>query len=419
MIRQTFALASAFAVLASAASMSAAEDLPADTPTAYPNKSRASDAAFNPAISLILNGRYRNLQRDPANWRLGGFVPSGPEVGPGERGFGIDESELSISGNIDPYFSGNFNAAITNNGSTEVEEAFIQNTGTVPGLTIKFGRYLAALGYQNETHAHLWDFADLPLVHQAFLGGQYRDDGVQLRYLLPTPTYVEIGAEFGKGSAFPGTDRAKNGGNGVGLFAHLGDDVGISNSYRVGISYRQVSASERAYTDVDSAGTDVTNTFTGTSRIWALDGVWKWAPNGDASSRHLKLQAEFFHRTESGDLTFNAGPTGAYHSRQKGFVAQAAYQFMPRWRAGIRYDFLDSGSTDIDLVKNNTLSSADFPVLTAHDPKRLSVMLDFSPSEFSRLRLQYARDEARFQQTDSQFVVQYIMSIGAHGAHKF
>jgi hypothetical protein len=46
-------------------------------------------------------------------------------------------------------------------------------------------------------------------------------------------------------------------------------------------------------------------------------------------------------------------------------------------------------------------------------------MVDFSASEFSRLRLQYARDEARQGFTDNQWILQYQMSLGAHGAHSF
>jgi hypothetical protein len=46
-------------------------------------------------------------------------------------------------------------------------------------------------------------------------------------------------------------------------------------------------------------------------------------------------------------------------------------------------------------------------------------MLDWSPSEFSRLRGQYAWDESRLDERDRQFQLQYIYAIGAHGAHKF
>jgi hypothetical protein len=47
-------------------------------------------------------------------------------------------------------------------------------------------------------------------------------------------------------------------------------------------------------------------------------------------------------------------------------------------------------------------------------------MLDWNPSEFSRLRVQYAWDEARDGGgTDRQLQLQYLYGIGAHGAHKY
>jgi hypothetical protein len=92
---------------------------------------------------------------------------------------------------------------------------------------------------------------------------------------------------------------------------------------------------------------------------------------------------------------------------------------MPRWRVGLRYEELHSGNTDIGLVDSGTLTAADFPLLAENDPKRTTAMIDFSPSEFSRFRLQFARDEARFNEPDNQIFLQYIMSLGAHGAHKF
>ncbi|MSQ58906.1 MAG: hypothetical protein EXR36_04500 [Betaproteobacteria bacterium] len=389
---------------------------------AVTNTVRTGASAFNPAISLILDGKYRYLSKDPATWQLGGFIPGGEETGPGERGFGIGESELTLSANIDPYFSGYVAVALSPDEQVSVEEAHIQNAGALPGLTIKFGRFFTSLGYQNEQHAHAWDFSDLPLLHQAFFGGQYSDDGIQVRYLAPTLLFLEIGIEGGRGSGFPGSDQRKNGGNGAGAFVHIGGDVGVGHSYRAGLSFRQVRAKDRAYRDTDSAGTAVTNAFSGKSKLWGADFVWKWAPNGDPSAHNFKFQAEYFQRKESGDLAFdtlNAGRGASYESKQSGWNAQAVYQFMPRWRVGARYDQLDSGEVAIGMVNNGTLSAADFPVLAAHDPRRVSLMADFSPSEFSRLRLQFARDQSRFGETDNQIVLQYIMSLGAHGAHKF
>jgi len=52
------------------------------------------------------------------------------------------------------------------------------------------------------------------------------------------------------------------------------------------------------------------------------------------------------------------------------------------------------------------------------DPNRYSLMVDWSNSEFSRVRFQYNFDQATGED-DNQFGLQYIYSIGAHGAHSF
>ena len=98
---------------------------------------------------------------------------------------------------------------------------------------------------------------------------------------------------------------------------------------------------------------------------------------------------------------------------------QGVYQFNPRWRFGLRYDELDAGSTRIGLVQSGDLLASDFPLLLPASPSRITTMIDFSPSEFSRLRAQYAWDDSRDAETDRQLLLQYIYAIGAHGAHKF
>jgi hypothetical protein len=98
---------------------------------------------------------------------------------------------------------------------------------------------------------------------------------------------------------------------------------------------------------------------------------------------------------------------------------QGVYQFLPRWRFGARYDSLDAGNTKIGLVQDGVLTADDFPLLLPGSPTRTSLMLDWNPSEFSRIRAQYAWDDASEGPTDEQFFLQYIYAIGAHGAHKF
>jgi len=377
---------------------------------------------FNPEMSLILMGSYNNLKQDPNAYQITGFVPTMGEVGPGSRGFSLGESELVLSANIDPNWRGTATIALAPEGEVEVEEAFFQSLGLGNGFNLKGGRFFSGIGYMNEKHAHAWDFADAPLAYKAFLGNQLGEDGVQIRWLAPTDMFLEFGAEVGRGRAFPGADNNKNGVSQGAVFAHLGGDAGISNAWRVGLSWLGSSPKDRAYEDSDSQGVGpVSNSFSGKSRMWIADGVWKWAPDGNSTVRNFQLQGEYFKRREDGTLASSAcgGCAADYNSDQSGWYVQGIYQFMPRWRAGVRHDVLKSGTVDIGLVNNGTLSLADFPQLAAHDPKRNTVMLDYSPSEFTRFRLQFARDKSGLGATDNQLFLQYIFSLGAHGAHAF
>ncbi len=379
--------------------------------------------AFNPAISLILQGTAASSSRDPAAYRIDGFAPSGGEVAPAPRGFGLGESELAVSANIDPYFRGQLVASFTPENEVEVEEAFFQTLALGGGFTLKGGRFLSGIGYQNEIHQHAWDFQDAPLAYKAFLGGRLNDDGVQLRWLAPTDLFLEFGAELGSGRAFPATPRKRNGANAGSVFAHLGGDIGVSTAWRTGLSLLRARPEDRAFEDMDSLGNPVVQSFSGTSKLLIADFVLKWAPNGNATVTNFKLQGEYFRRSESGALSFDNGTafSGDYGSRQSGWYLQGVYQFMPRWRAGLRYDRLDHGTVANAIVSAGLgPSAADFGALMSeYNPTRTTAMLDWSATEFSRIRLQLAADKSRAGVTDNQVLLQYLYSLGAHGAHTF
>jgi hypothetical protein len=391
----------------------------------------AGPSAFNPDISMILQGTVARSSRDPAAYEISGFAPSGGEVGPPRRGFSLGESELVLSANVDPYFRGQLITALTPDDTLEVEEAFFQTLALGRGFTVKGGRFLSGIGYQNEIHQHFWDFQDAPLAYKAFLGGRLTDDGVQLRWLAPTDLFVELGTEFARGRSFPSSDRNRNAAGAWNVFGHLGGDIGASIAWRAGLSHLRTSADNRSFADVDSLGNAVTQSFGGRSRLWIADMVLKWAPGGDASVTNFKLQGEYFRRRESGTLRyddsaqiapqFGAAFADGYASRQSGWYLQGVYQFMPRWRVGYRYDRLDHGTVQNSIVASGLGPVArDFPLLmTEHNPTRNTLMADYSPTEFSRLRLQYASDRSRIGVTDHQLLLQYIHSLGAHGAHRF
>jgi len=249
------------AQLESQAATTAAANQPAAEAPAPASGSSNSLAAFNPAMSVILSGTYTNLDQDPSTFHIAGFVPTGGEAGPGQRGFSLGESELTLTANVDPYFYGNLTAAITGEDQISVEEAFFRTTALRNGFTLKGGRFFSALGYLNEVHAHAWDFVDQPLVYQAFLGGQYAQNGLQAKWVAPTDLFLEFGLESGSGERFPGTRRSANGLNGFAAFAHAGYDIGDSASWRAGLSYLRQNAEDRRFDATDSFDTPIVDSF--------------------------------------------------------------------------------------------------------------------------------------------------------------
>ena len=82
-------------------------------------------------------------------------------------------------------------------------------------------------------------------------------------------------------------------------------------------------------------------------------------------------------------------------------------------RVGARFDLLAQNSITKDGVKqplDNML-------------QRYTTMLEYSPTEFSRFRLQYAYDRSRFldgvQKPIHEVLLQMNIAVGPHGAHSF
>ncbi len=369
--------------------------------------------AFNPDIGFIMQGRYASFSEPAGSHTLPGFLP-GPDAGVGAQGFSLGESELSLSSNVDDQFYGFATASIhDDHGQTsiELELAYLQTLALPDGFTVRAGQFYSDFGYQNSRHSHTWDFVDQPLVYEAMLNGQYKDPGVQVTWLAPTDTYILLGAEAFSGDSFPAANAAHSGNGANNLFMKVSGDLNDSNAWQAGLSYMSLRSTDRV-SDLASGGTAH---FTGDTNIAGFDLIWKWSPNGNFHERNLIFQTEYLHRSETGtlgvDYAAGGGFLGPYSGSQNGWYAQAAYQFMPRWRVGLRYDRLSSDNSAPGLNQSQILAAGFVP-------KRLSGMVDFSNSEFSRIRLQYNHD-ASGPVSANQVFLQYIVSLGAHGAHQF
>ncbi len=374
-------------------------------PTAAAPAAAEAPNRFNPSIGLILNGRLAAFSRPAEENGIPGFS-IGEEATKGPDGFSLGESELSVEAAIDDRFYGRFTLAVESGDHGDevgVEEGFVQTTALGHGLTLLGGRYYPGIGYLNDRHTHTDAFADRPLPYRAFLDTQYNDDGAGLRWVAPTDLLVEVGADYLRGAHYPAGGAADSGKGAYAVYAHAGGDVGVSHSWRAGVGYLHAEARDRADSEDDL--------FSGATDLWIADAVWKWAPNGNPYRHNLTLQGEFLWQRADGAFTPRGKHGVPYRADAWGLYGQAVYQFLPGWRLGGRIAWLHAADPGPALVGS---------VLDAggRDPRQYSVMIDWSHSEFSRLRLQYNRDESR-RRPDDQILLQYTMSLGAHGAHTF
>jgi hypothetical protein len=369
----------------------------AQSQMAPPPPPPTSNNAFNPGIAAVLNGFYFAARHDPnASQGIVG-VMMGDEAGKPQRGFSIGESEVSFTANIDPFLSGFLDVSFDNANQPSVEEAYILSKDLPWGLTVKAGRFLSGIGYINERHSHDWQFSDAALPYRAFLNNQYGDDGVQLRWLAPTDTFLEFGAEVFRGDSWPAAGAKNTGAGSYSAFVHTGDDINDSSSWLAALSWLHSDATGRA---------SGANLFDGHTDLGIASGVYKWAPGGNPTVQNLTVAGELFYDQQQG--AYNAVPLS---QDRWGWYVQADYQFMPRWSFGLRHAALGTSQEPLALTGTEL---NDF----GHAPNANTALLEFDSSEFGRFRVQYTHDEGG-RVPDDEILFQYTVIYGPHGAHRY
>ena len=383
-----------------AAPEAASADTASAEPTAAP--SGANGNAFNPAISIVLNGAYAHNSLDPARFYRSGFPLAGA-AGPPKQGLSIAESEVTLYANIDEKFFGQLILTASNDHGQDhvgVENAFIETTSLPNGFGVRAGRFFSDIGYLNSHHAHTDNFYDRPLAYQAFLGGQYGDDGVQVHWLAPTPFFLQFGAEAFAGNQFP-SGGGGHGGIGVKTgYVKAGGDINDNTSWLAGLSM------------LDSSTIGADDGFTGKDRLYMADGTLKWAPNGNVKDGGVTVRGEYLVDKRHGDYSVPAEPQlgdplfdQAWVGTRRGGYLEALWRLNRTWEFGYRYDKLwaDRGG----------------PFASSFDPSRNSFELTWINSEFSRVRLQFSRELPNPFDSDNILTLQYQVALGAHGAHAF
>lgn len=400
MARTAFAWASAAALIAPAlafAQGAAPEPAPASASESASAPASSPAAGFAPQLGVVLDVGY------------GSKEIALPER---DKGLHLGGAELSLSTPLGPWLQGQLTAAAHSHDKkieAHFEEAWLGATALPGGWQLRGGRFLSQVGYLNEQHPHADDFSHRPLLYRAFLGGHYFDDGLRLNWTAPTPFYWRTGLEVFRGRQLTQeASRSPRPGTWT-LSTKLGGDIGRQHSWQLGLSYLgNRRAAHAVHEDDGHHGADHDHSHHGHAHgaqmagrhLWLLDGVWKWAPEGNNRNRQLRLSFELARQN-------GLGPGARRHARNTAGYLSAVYRFHPNWEAGVRTDWLQG-----HLPHGDHFHAAR---LREH-----SLMLAYKPSHQQSLRLQYTHQSgARGFEKANAVYVQYVISFGAHGAHGF
>jgi len=377
-------------------------------PTASPlapyslTKQTATPGLMNPAISLILDTEYYHSSlssQELQSRSTPGFI--GPQDPAFDEGFNLRAAELAFFAPVDPYFNLYATLPITESG-IELEEAYFVTTSLPAGLQFKGGKFKSGFGRFNALHPHAWDFVDAPLAYKLFFGGEgegLTEKGAQLTYLPNLPIYTILGAEIlqGDNDTLFGPDGGPHAYTG---FVKSSLDFGSNHSVLFGGSV----VGGKTRTNSFAPDTELV----GNSVLYGLEFTYKWKPSRWQS---LILQSEYLYRRQKGDLTdIVALTTDSLERNQDGLYVQALYQ-IDRWRIGARFDRMA-------IFKDEVIRAGEKQNYSGQ-PYRWTGALEFNPTEFSRIRLQYNYDKSDPNKLNQEVYLQFLLAVGAHGAHAY
>jgi hypothetical protein len=420
---------------ASAAKAEAATAKTAAEPEPSPPSTQAvtSGTGFNPQISVILDGNYYNDDVEGAGTEIltnvfrpsGGHAHEHDEEGHGhgetEQGFNVRATEFVFSGAVDPYFDATARFVVADE-DIETEEVYFNTRSLPAGLRLKGGKFKSDFGYINRQHPHQWDFVDQNLAYLNLLGEEgLTDKGVQLTWLPAWPVYTRFGLEAFQGEqerfgSFIDDEAEREDNNlsareeGPRLFVgyvNLAPDIGYDKALRLGASLAYNSQHQEIHHE------PAEHALEGDATLWGLDAVLTHDAPRDYGAGDWKLQAEYLYEIK--DLEVMSGPEAGndLDFKTDGLYVQGWYGFAPRWQLGLRYDVLGL-TNEVSGAENADFDSSD----------RWTAALTWSPTEFSRFRLQWAtahilsNDEGD-KEDFNYLYLQYILSLGTHGAHSF
>ncbi len=351
--------------------------------------------ALNPDMAIIFDMSLAAFSGESP-----GLLQTGAHD-PRVNGFNLQQLELSLGGAVDPYFRFDANLVFSEFG-VEVEEAYATSLALPARTQVRLGQFLTRFGRINPTHPHTWAFVDQNLLVGRLFGGEgNRGLGAEVSWLTPLPWYVELVLSETMITS-EATDRS------WAAFAPQG--VSGPLDLQTTLSAKQFFGPAPAWSILWGLNYAVGPNGTGRanrSELYGTDLTLFYRPlRGDGKATAVRVETEWVLRRRQvpGDVLQDLN----------GYV-QSTVRFLPRWDTGVRWEL---GTPE--LGGDGEVSELALDPHWISPRQRVSGAVTYRPTEFSRFRLQVARDAADWMVAPgwSAFLA-FEANAGAHGAHSF
>jgi len=381
---------------------------------------------FNPDISFILDNSYvgRSVEDEifeeleiPGLYHPHHNFHAHSHGLNKNNGFNFNYGELYLYSPVDPYFDLHVVIPFSEEG-LEIEEGYIVTRGLPFNLQFKMGKFRSSFGRLNVQHLHFWDFSNLPLVYKVFLGDDgLVEKGVNINWVLPFPFYLSLGLEV-----LQGENEQSFGIKGFSAESISVEDAKVpnlsvgflKNSFDIGnLSILTGLSFATGKSRISHLLEEELHAFAGKTKIFGFDFTAKYFIN---SYRYLSFQGEFILRNQKGkeyEYDGNQLYENSVSKVQGGFYSQLVLRFTRRWRTGFQYNLINKNDVKVNDIRK------DFPqhFLSYY------AMLEFNPTEFSRIRLEVGQNRTFYHEgkkkTINEVILEFNFAIGAHGAHPF
>ncbi len=355
---------------------------------------------------------------------------------PNKRGFNFQQMEMALSGTVDDLFDYEGYVVFLED-DIELEEAFITTRSLPYDLKVKAGLFLTEFGLLNQQHVHSWDFLDQPIINSRLFGGDgMRGAGASLSWLAPVSWYSELilGVQNSDGDnmiSFRGEGHSH------------GDEEGHEDEEFEeavgGVPYNEIEDTRNSedmvyltrWVNTFDVAQDATLQF-GISSLWGDNhtggNTWIYGadmklvidndpnlgrPNWVWQTEVMKRQYDV--RSAEVDDGMGGFTRESDELEDWGLYTQITKAINKKWTAGIRFEYV-TGSGESYEHDERPDRDDDFD---RSDRVRISPLLIYQHSEFTKFRLQYNYDDSDTGDQGHTIWFGVEVLLGQHPAHKF